>query len=129
MDQTILRAWIDRAQHLVTLEARDEAEGTISDELAGERAAFDFAGLHAFLRTLYVPEIGERFVSLSDELDQDENDAERVTPAGSIWEVRDVNRYGSGYVSISIVCAETGGWIMPSPAELARDFKPAPQEA
>lgn len=73
-----------------------------------------------------LPPEGALFRSKNDELDQDHNDEERITPAGSIWEVREVRQSKgepSGWM-ISIVCEETGGWINPGLDDLNRGFEP-----
>lgn len=82
--------------------------------------------MHISLQTLQdaalgeptMPKIGDHFTSLNPELDLDENDQERITPAGSIWRVTDL---GNDYVSI--VCDATGGWINPSPDQLTSEFR------
>jgi hypothetical protein len=60
--------------------------------------------------------LGARVVNLRDELDDDE-DRERITPAGSVWSVALVdgeNRH--------IVCEATGAAIIPTVSELDTGF-------
>lgn len=63
--------------------------------------------------------VGDRFISLTDEVDHDENDIERVTPAGSVWRIDSIDERGV----ISAVCDATGGWIFPDEECLAKDFQ------
>lgn len=65
--------------------------------------------------------VGSKFISLRDELDSDENDEDRITPAGSLWRV--THLADKRDMSWSIVCDKTGGWINPNEAELAKDFR------
>lgn len=64
--------------------------------------------------------IGQKYISRLDELDSDEHDNDRITPAGSVWEV--THLADPVEKAWSIVCHETGGWINPNEEELARDF-------
>lgn len=59
-----------------------------------------------------------QFQSLRDELD-DDDDNERITPAGSVWEVLGVDE-DSGLFDIG--CPATGAWIRPSEQCLLTDF-------
>jgi hypothetical protein len=68
------------------------------------------------------PNIGDLYKSLRDELDMDENRRDRITPAGSVWRVTEVEP-----TFISIVCDATGGWINPDATDLALDFTPVPK--
>ncbi len=73
---------------------------------------------------------GQKYISLRDELDgpdpDDETakpylnaDDERITPAGSEWEIVRHNHRDVW----DLVCGKTGACICPTEAELRRDFK------
>lgn len=67
---------------------------------------------------------GELIYSLDDETDRDHKDRERVTPAGSIWEVTEIewlNDHDQWHYSI--VCWANGAWINPYDREIHR-FEP-----
>lgn len=64
--------------------------------------------------------IGTVVISRKDELDDDENGEERTTPAGSEWKVTFHENDGSCH----IVCAATGGWIVPCLHTMINDFFP-----
>ena len=61
------------------------------------------------------------YVSLKDELDAAGDGAERITPAGSIFEA-----YGQTDGLYDLVCTETGGWVRVTDEELAADFEAVP---
>jgi hypothetical protein len=58
---------------------------------------------------------GDRFIGCCDELDTDHEGNERTTPAGSVWIVC-TGPWDEE--AVSIFCEATGGWIMPTLAEL-----------
>ncbi|WP_193060889.1 hypothetical protein [Halomonas sp. 3A7M] len=64
--------------------------------------------------------IGTVVISRKDELDDDEHGEERITPAGSEWTVTGHEDDGSCH----IVCAATGGWIVPCLHVMDSDFFP-----
>lgn len=68
--------------------------------------------------------VGTVLYSLKPETDCDANDVECTTPAGFEWMVESlgVNGNGSANKVRSIVCADTGCWILPEVSELKRDF-------
>lgn len=66
-------------------------------------------------------QIGQTVISKKPEIDCDDDDNERVTPAGSHWEIM---REDDG--SFSIECRATGGWLFVTADELQRDFSVAP---
>lgn len=104
----------DAIQH-----AQDQDDGLAGPGWEDEGGAVDWEWDQCYGVPPLVPTVGTLFRSKRDELDQDENDEERITPAGSVWEVRAVcDTY------VAIVCKATGGWINPDFAELARDFEP-----
>jgi hypothetical protein len=53
---------------------------------------------------------GDTFTLGSDEIDFDENDKQRTTPAGAVWKVESVefNGNGNGDRQYSVVCEQTG---------------------
>lgn len=61
--------------------------------------------------------VGTRLIGKCDELDQSD-DGERVTPAGSIWEVLDMDRG-----TISLACEDSGASIFASVCQLGTDFQ------
>ncbi|MDX1366899.1 hypothetical protein [Pseudomonas sp.] len=61
--------------------------------------------------------VGTRLIGNRDELDQCDA-GERVTPAGSIWTVLDIDRG-----SISLACEDTGAGIFASVCQLGTDFQ------
>lgn len=73
----------------------------------------EFTGLIA---TDLLP-IGSRLVSIRDEIDHDEHDVERLSPAGSVWTVNEIDRG-----SISIHCHQTQAAIYVSVCQLGTDF-------
>lgn len=61
---------------------------------------------------------GQRFINLRDEMDADEDDQERITPAGSVWEITHLDADGT----IQAECSATGGWIFPDKDQLQTSF-------
>ncbi len=61
------------------------------------------------------------YVSKADELDTDENGAQRITPAGSIWTLS-LSEGESHYLD----CKATGASIICDSRELAAQFAQAP---
>jgi len=58
--------------------------------------------------------IGALFASLRIELDHDDADRERLTPAGSIWQVKSIKRYEYDHGSVcsyTLGCPATGALI------------------
>lgn len=67
---------------------------------------------------------GDLVYSLIDEIDQDHHDRERVTPAGSIWEVTTVEWLNNNdQWHYSLVCWANGAWINPYDREI-HQFEP-----
>ncbi len=62
--------------------------------------------------------VGAVLISLRDEVDHDEHDNERVTPAGSKWVILEIDP-----ASIHIACHETGASIFVSVCQIGADFK------
>jgi len=62
--------------------------------------------------------VNTKFKSHRDELD-DDDDKERITPAGSVWEVLSVDQ-DAGFFDIG--CPATGACIRPSEQCLLTDF-------
>lgn len=71
-------------------------------------------------------EIGDVFASVRDETDDDHTGRERITPAGSLWHVADINRYeypafsgpngghpAGSVCAYTLVCPATGAAITP----------------
>jgi hypothetical protein len=68
--------------------------------------------------------VGDRFVNLSSELDEDERGAERVTAPGNEWVLESIVHIdGAGTATFSAVCAATGAAICPDETDLERDFR------
>jgi hypothetical protein len=67
-------------------------------------------------------EKGQSFVNIKPQIDTDDDDNERVTPVDYLWKITGVHQDGT----IQAECAETGGWVCLTGAELATDFVPAP---
>lgn len=65
--------------------------------------------------------IGQTVINKNPEMDCDNDDNERITPAGSHWEIM---REDEG--TFSIECHATGGWLFVTTEELQRDFDVAP---
>lgn len=60
--------------------------------------------------------IGALFASTRDEPDDDHTGRVRITPAGSLWEVRSIDRYvyqDGSVCAYTLVCPATGGCITP----------------
>jgi hypothetical protein len=66
-------------------------------------------------------QIGQTVINKKPEIDCDDDDNERITPAGSHWEIM---REDEG--TFSIECRATGGWLFMTAAELHRDFDRLP---
>lgn len=62
--------------------------------------------------------VGSQLISLQDEMDHDCEDKARITPAGSRWEIVEIDR-GSAHVG----CAETGATLFVSVCELGKYFR------
>lgn len=63
---------------------------------------------------------GQVFISLTQQIDHDQDDVLRTTPIGSRWEV--TAQYEDG--TIQVECDKTGAVIFPSQAALDKDFVP-----
>lgn len=63
--------------------------------------------------------VDTKFISKLDELDDDEHGEERITPAGSVWEVTGVDVDAGVF---HIACPATGAWICPCEKALSNDF-------
>ena len=62
---------------------------------------------------------GDRFTLKTEELDDDDGHS-RVTPAGSVWVVNEVELVQDGTIQYSVTCPETGAWIFLEGGELAK---------
>lgn len=67
---------------------------------------------------LHLLPIGTKLYGLREEIDCDEKDEERKTPAGALWTVRDIDPG-----SICLICEETSACIFASVCQLGTDFK------
>lgn len=66
-------------------------------------------------------QIGQIVINKKPEMDCDNDDNERVTPAGSHWEIMRDDE-----ATFSIECRATGGWVFVTAEELNRDFDRLP---
>lgn len=64
--------------------------------------------------------VGQRFTLTTDEFDTDHNGEERITPAGSVWRVAELEPHCDALMQYSIVCDKTGGWIHITQNELGK---------
>lgn len=80
----------------------------------------DFPSDGVFTGKIDVPLIplGTTLIGLRDEIDHDETDAERVSPAGSYWTVREVDRG-----SICLTNEANGAQIYASVCQVGTDFR------
>jgi hypothetical protein len=71
------------------------------------------------LQEIPLLKVGDGFTLTTDEPDLDENDEERITPAGSVWKVVELQPHCDPVMQYSVVCEATGGWIHLTHGELA----------
>ena len=78
--------------------------------------------LHSAVRLTGYPylRVGQRFTLKTDETDTDQNSEERVTPAGSIWRVAELEPHCDPIMQYGVVCDKTGGWIHITQEELGK---------
>lgn len=77
------------------------------------------------------PSIGDSFKNIKDELDTDEYGQDRITPAGFVWVVTEINENGEGpgVPNYGLSCEATGAWIYPNGQQLSQDFESAEADA
>ena len=105
----------------------DEAQALGFSSVAGARDHLVWLinnGTQEFLRTAvqlsgfpYL-RVGQRFTLTTDEKDTDHNDEERITPAGAVWRVLELEPNCDPIMQYGIVCDQTGGWIHITQEEL-----------
>lgn len=72
-------------------------------------------------KALQIPilKVGDKFTLATNETDCDEHDQERVTPAGSLWRVLELEPNCDPVMQYSVACDATGGWIHITHSELS----------
>lgn len=62
--------------------------------------------------------LGQQVTLLTQEVDHDEHDNERITPAGSVWVVLDAQALNGGGIQYMLGCPATGACIYVDASQL-----------